>query len=217
MAVASKIRKCTTVADVGCDHGYLSAYLLQNGICDFAIDTDINEKPLMSAKETAKEYELFDKFDFRLSSGLSLIKEDECEDIAIAGMGGELIVQILKECDWVKKSGKHFVFQPMTHSEILIEYLVNNGFKILSQDIIKDEKHTYTVFDAEFCNNKLQYDRSYYYLGEIKNFKSDASQEYFKHLLRFLENKMKGNKDYSDVIKSIKEKLWQQLKIYMTT
>lgn len=203
-AVAELVRENSSLADVGCDHGYLPASLVLNGKIRSAVASDINEGPLDSCVQLVAEYSLEDKIKCVLSDGLKNISENDCLDITICGMGGELIAKILDECSWAKNSSKHFVLNPMTHPEILRKYLCDNGFEIRNDLIVKEGRRYYSVFDAYYTGNIINYNKSYYYLGNIKNFEY---KDYFNHLLNYLENKSKGGEDYSDVISAIKEKL----------
>ena len=203
-AVAQLVRENSSLADVGCDHGYLPAFLLLNGKIESAVASDINEGPLKSCIQLVAEYSLEDKIKCVLSNGLKNVDEQDCTDIAVCGMGGELIAQILDDCPWAKSSEKHFIFNPMTHPEILRKYLCDNGFEIQSDIVVKEGRHYYSVFDAYYTGNVHSFPESYYYLGNINNFEY---KDYFNHLLNYLENKSKGGADYSDVISAIKEKL----------
>ena len=203
-AVAQLVRENASLADVGCDHGYLPAYLILNGRIKSAVAGDINEGPLNSCIQLVAEYSLEDKIKCVLSNGLQNIDEKDCSDIAICGMGGELIAQILDACSWSKNKDKHFILNPMTHPEILRKYLCDNGFEIQEDIVVKEGRHYYSVFDAYYTGNVKSYPKSYYYLGNIKSFEY---KEYFNHLLNYLENKSKGGEDFSDVISAIKEKL----------
>ena len=203
-AVAQLVRENSSLADIGCDHGYLPAYLILNGRIQSAVAGDINEGPLNSCVQLVAEYSLEDKIKCVLSNGLQNINEQDCSDIAICGMGGELIAQILDACPWSKNKEKHFILNPMTHPEILRKYLCENGFEIHTDIVVKEGRHYYSIFDAYYTGNVKSYPKSYYYLGNINNFEY---KEYFNHLLNYLENKSKGGEDFSDVISAIKEKL----------
>ncbi len=203
-AVARLVNQNALLADIGCDHGYLPVWLLLNNKIKSAVASDINEGPLASCRQLVAAYSLENKIKCRISNGLQEIKEKECTDIAVCGMGGELIADIVSSCKWAESREKHFIFNPMTHSEILRKYLCDNGFEIQSDIIVKEGKHYYNVFDAVYTGVKKIYPVSYYYLGKIDNFEHT---EYFKHLLHYLENKMKGGTDFSEVISAIKEKI----------
>lgn len=203
-AVAELVHNNSVLADIGCDHGYLPVCLLLNGKIRSAVASDINEGPLNSCKQLVAEYSLEDKVKCVISDGLQNISENECTDVSICGMGGELIADILSSCEWTQNSEKHFIFNPMTHPEILRKYLCDNGFEIKTDIVVKDGRHYYSVFDAVYTGRMIECPRSFYFLGNIKSFEH---KEYFMHLLNYLENKMKSGADYSDVISAIKERI----------
>ncbi len=198
---AELVREGSRLADIGCDHGYIPVFLAENGIISYAVASDINEGPLSSCKALVEEMEI-DIIDCRLSDGLKNIACDEIDDILIAGMGGELIVNILSDCLYIKK--KHLIINPMTHPELVRKWLYNNGFVINNDIIVEDSNHYYSVFDADYKAEFSAHKREDYYLGNIKDF---SNKEYFIHLLNYLNNKQKGGEDYSDIISAIKEKI----------
>lgn len=201
-ACSSIIREGKRLCDVGCDHGYIPAYLVSNGIIPSAVACDINEGPLNSCKSLVTDMGLEDKIKCVLSNGLENIDENDVDDILIAGMGGELIVNIISACDWVKS--KHIVVNPMTHPEIVRRYFYSNGYEIRNDIIVSDLRHHYSVFDAYYTGVVSEKTKADYFLGNITDF---SDKEYFKHLLNYLNNKQKGGEDFSEVIKAIEEKI----------
>ncbi len=81
-AVAQLVREDASLADVGCDHGYLPAYLIMNGKIKSAVACDINKGPLDSCIQLVADYSFEDKIKCVLSDGLCNIAENECDDIA---------------------------------------------------------------------------------------------------------------------------------------
>ena len=67
-------------------------------------------------------------------------------------MGGELIVKIISEAEWLRERSKRLVLQPMTHPEIVRKYLLDNGFDIVDELIVSDDK-IYQVICAEYVEN----------------------------------------------------------------
>ena len=94
-AVANMVPAGARLADVGTDHAYLPACLLQEGVLQRAVVSDLRRGPLDRARATAERYSLTERMDFRLCDGLSGIDPDEVDAIVIAGMGGETIAAIL--------------------------------------------------------------------------------------------------------------------------
>lgn len=200
-AAADLVRESCSLADIGCDHGFLPVFLLQSGKISFAVASDINEAPLASCKALIEREGLADKAACVLSNGLEEIDENACDDISLCGMGAELIVQIMSSCPWVKNKDKHFIFNPMTHSEILRKYLCENGFEIQNDIIVKEGRRYYNVLDAVYTGRVKRLGSVYYFLGEIKSFEHKG---YFVHLLNYLENKEKGGADCGDVINAVR-------------
>lgn len=200
-AVAGLVEKGSVIADVGTDHGYIPVYLYKSGIIKGAVAADVNEKPLASCKALVMQEELSAVIKIRLSDGLDNILPDEYDTVIIAGMGGELISDILSRAD---VRDKHIILNPMTHPEIARKYLYDNGFDIINDLVVKDGKHYYSVFDAGYTGEILPKTMADYYLGNIKDF---SNKEYFEHLLNYLNNKLKSGEDLKDVIKAVEEKL----------
>ncbi len=199
-AVASLVKSGSSVADVGTDHGYIPVYLVKNNISPFAVAMDINEKPLASCKALVKEEGLEDIVQTRLSNGLEKLNKGECDTVIIAGMGAELIVDILSNCDFVNEL--HLILQPMTHPELARKYLFDNGFEINNDFIVTDGKHSYSIFDANYAGKITPKAQKDYFLGNITDF---SQKEYFLHLLNYLKNKSKSGADLSEVISAVEE------------
>ena len=106
-----RLAKCAAMlrgvpfADIGTDHAYLPVYLAVRGEIPAAIAADLREGPLESAKRTIARFHVESIVTARLSDGLAAIQPQEAEDIVIAGMGGELIAQILSKAPWLKAGG----------------------------------------------------------------------------------------------------------------
>lgn len=146
-AIADRVPEGCRFADIGTDHGYLPVWLLLQGKIDRAIAADLREGPLERAKETARLYGVAERVSFRLCDGLSGIKQNEADAVAIAGMGGETIAAILSEAAWTKEETKLFL-QPMTSFHDLRRWLQENGYTIEGETIIREGKRLYTVMSV---------------------------------------------------------------------
>ena len=106
---ADMTREGSRLADIGTDHAYLPIELCLSGKIPSAIACDINPMPLRSAEENIARFGLSDIIQTRLSDGLDRVAPDEADDIVIAGMGGELIRDILSAEEWIKDGSKLFI------------------------------------------------------------------------------------------------------------
>ncbi len=199
-AVAALVKSGERIADIGTDHGYLPVFLCRTGKISNAIASDINVGPLNSCLEFVRQEGLEEKIQVRLSDGLEGFCEDEFDTVIIAGMGGELIADILAKCNYLSK--KHIILNPMTHPELARKFLFDNGFEIVHDLIVQDKKHHYSVFDAFYSGVISPKSKIDYYLGNISDF---SDKEYFIHLHNYLKNKSKSGEDFSDIINALEE------------
>ena len=137
-----------TVADIGTDHAYIPIRLIQDGICDKVIASDIKSGPVNAAKRHIEKYGLSDKIEVRLGSGLSPLGDNEAEEIIIAGMGGEMIIKILSE-DEKKAKNSRLILQPMNSQYELRKFLHENGYKIELEDLATEGHKVYNIIIAK--------------------------------------------------------------------
>ena len=204
-AAANLVNQGSALADIGCDHGYVPVALIEQGRIKSAVASDINEGPLDSCKNLVAKNGLENRITCVLSNGLEKINLDEVDDILIAGMGGELIADILSACDIEKLKEKHLVLNPMTHPEEARRFLFENGFEIQNDIIVKDKKHYYCIMDAINMGSAMPYTKIDLFLGNVEIKEDNIG--YFKHLLNYLENKQKSGENFKEIISLIREKL----------
>ena len=133
------------LTDVGTDHAYLPAALIGEGKIPSAIAADLRQGPLARAKETVRQAGLTGKVAFRLCDGLSGIRPDETDAVAIAGMGGETIAAILSAALWTRERGTPMILQPMSSMPELRGWLQANGFCIEEERLAKEGDTLYTA------------------------------------------------------------------------
>lgn len=148
MAMASQIEQGESVADIGTDHGYLPMYLVKEGISSKVIMADISKGSLNKARKNCKEYMPEVKFDFRHGNGLRVIRKGEVDAIVIAGMGGNLITEILGKDMGKAKACKKLVLQPRTSQGRLRAWLVRKGFDIKQEQLVKEGRFICEIITA---------------------------------------------------------------------
>ena len=178
--IADFVKKGAVVADIGTDHAHIPIYLIKNNIISRAYACDINAGPLEKAEENINYYGV-KNIELRLSNGLEKLKTDEADTVIIAGMGGELIIDILDRGQGFFDKKNTFILSPHTKIEEVRNYLLRKGLKILKEDMCIDEGKFYTVMEVKCTENKEMYSEAELLYGKylIEN----------KHpvLLRFLK------------------------------
>ena len=151
--LCSFLRKAESFADVGCDHGYCSEFVLTKGLCDKVIFSDVSRGSLQKAQTLLARFVKEGRAIGVLGDGFYGVPKDT-EEVLIAGMGGSEIVSILSD----KKYGfipRYFVFQPMHDSEKLRRYLIEKGAKI-NRDFTFEDGKFYDLIVGEFGNGEKQ-------------------------------------------------------------
>ena len=147
LACSQFVAPGSRVADVGCDHGYLSIYLLKNGIAQRVIASDINEQPLLSAVNNAEKYGVRDRITFCLSDGVKDIPRDfDC--MICAGMGADTMISILEAAPWLKSSAYTLILQCQSKTPTLRRYLSEQGWSIEEEAVLRDGRFLYTVMEV---------------------------------------------------------------------
>lgn len=179
------VRRGSRVADIGTDHAYLPVYLVQAGVCPGGIAADIRSGPLDAARRTVTEAGLTDVIALRLGDGLVPVAADEADDIVIAGMGGETIVEILSAADWVKDTRLRLILQPMTRAEELRRWLLTSGFSITEERLVRDGHRLYPVLAAAYIAAPPETDEYVFYAGFFSNEEGRPYREMMaEHLTR---------------------------------
>lgn len=134
--ICAHLSPCGTFADVGCDHGYCTQYMLTNGMCRSAIIADVSAKSIAKAERLLNDYIAYGVCKSVCCDGLEGIEEGSADLVLIAGMGGEEILKILKNA-YIPRS---FVFQPMKNAQKLRQYLLNSGCAITYDGIFSERR-----------------------------------------------------------------------------
>ena len=153
-SAAKFVRQGARFADIGTDHAYLPIFLLKTGVISYAVSSDINEGPLASARMHAREALVFDKMDFVLTDGADALSEYNVSDIAICGMGGELIADIITRATFFHKDGIRLILQPMSRIAAVRVALAELGFGIVAEEYSAAQGKPYVTVCADFCGVK---------------------------------------------------------------
>ncbi len=142
-----------TVADIGCDHAFVSIYLVSQKFFDKAIAMDVKKGPLLIAEKNIELYGVSDKVVTRLSDGFDKLDVCEADTAVMAGMGGELMVDILRRGSLHTNNGISLVLQPQSEPEKVRKYILDIGYKITDEIMLIDEEKYYVVIRADKCDN----------------------------------------------------------------
>ena len=144
-AIAGMVTKGNRLADVGCDHGYLSIWLVSEKTVPSAIAMDVRPGPLSRARENITRYGLEDYIETRLSDGLAKLEPGEGDTLVIAGMGGPLMERILKDGAKVREGFQELILQPQSELAKVRRYLEEHRFRIVAEDMVEEDGKYYPM------------------------------------------------------------------------
>ncbi len=155
----SLVPEGSQVADIGCDHGYAAIWLVQQERAKRVIALDVNEGPIQHAAAHVAQYGLASRIECRLSDGTKEIKPGEVDTLMIAGMGGPLMIRILKEGTQVLEHVKTLVLQPQSEMGEVRRYLAMIGYEIEEEKACVDEGKYYFAMRAQYTGNVVSWEK----------------------------------------------------------
>ena len=189
--VKEMARPCRCGADIGTDHGYLICSLVEEGIAQRGIAADINAMPLDKARQEVIRRGLEERIQLVLTDGLTGIDPEEVDEVFIAGMGGDLMAQILDRWPGSRRSDKVFCLQPMSKGEHLRRFLFQEGFYVEEEKCCVAAGRPYSVMRVIYTGRREAHLPEEEYVGKI-DFSTDEAETYGKKVLAALEKRRKG-------------------------
>jgi len=183
LACAQFIRPGETVADVGCDHGYLGIHLLQIGIAKRILAADINEGPLLSAQRNARKYGVAEKMTFHLSAGVVDVPRG-FDVMVCAGMGADTMISILENAPWLQSKQYRLILQCQSKTPLLRRYLSEHGWYIDKESVLRDGRFLYTVMEVLFAPERPRLTTAQcHFSPALQEYPSPEAKEYLQRIV----------------------------------
>ena len=192
-AAARLVRPGHKAADIGCDHGKLSAALVRGGRCPSVIAADLRPGPLSVARANIQAAGCADRVELRLGDGLEVLRPGEAQDIIIAGMGAETICEILEKAPWVRDPDLRLVLVPATKHSILRRWLCREGFALRQESLAQVSGRWYAVMVAEYTGQAFEPTGDFCLMGLTKG--QAGWREYLAQQLVKLKKFCRGVQD----------------------
>ena len=147
-AVADMVSPGYRLADIGTDHAYIPIWLAGQGRIREAVAVDVNPGPLERAKQHIREAGLEEQISTRISDGFSALAPGEADSAVIAGMGGPLMIRILREGAGTVQSLKECILQPQSEIEQVRAFLLEEGFSFIREDMVEEDGKYYPMMSV---------------------------------------------------------------------
>lgn len=158
-AVADCVLPGEPLADIGTDHALLPVALVQRGAIPRAIAGDVREGPAQAAQRQVSEAGLAGRIDVRVGDGLAVLRPGEAVTVAIAGMGGGTIVDILSSGGEALEGVRRLVLQPNVGERLVRSWLLEHGWKLTAETLLEEDGILYEVLVADAAESGAEADR----------------------------------------------------------
>ena len=166
--VAAHIPNGARLADIGSDHAYLPVALLRRGVIEAAVAGEVATTPFQAAERTVRDNGLEQQITVRLADGLSALDpDDRITAVSLCGMGGETIRDILEAGKAHLSGHERLILQPNGGEQPLRLWLMNNGYRIVSEELLHENRFYYEIIVAE-RSEPVVYSAEELYFGPLQ-------------------------------------------------
>ena len=200
-AIYNLVDQGSSLADIGADHGQLVIELYRNKKCNKLFCNDNKAGPYTILKSNVRK--VSEDIEVSLSSGIEALP-NYVNTLVIAGMGGDLIIDILNKDKEKLINISTIILAPNTNASLVRKYVHELGYKI-TNEIVIFEKHYYQII--RFDKGEANYTKNDYLFGPI--LRVEKSKE-FLSMLDFEKSKLERvlKEDLNEEkIKEIEEKI----------
>jgi len=207
--VAAHVPAGARLADIGSDHGYLPVALMRRGVIASAVAGEVAITPFHAAERTVRENDLERQISVRHANGLMAIEPaDGITVISICGMGGETIRDIL-DGDKARLSGdERLILQPNGGEQPLRQWLMENGYRILFEEVLQKNRFHYEIIVAE-RTGPVVYTPEQLYFGPLQM--EARSPAFLNKWTRILRYKQQTLNNFARALQVVPEEKIQRL------
>ena len=210
-AIAAAVPHSKRVFDIGSDHGYIGAYLLENGIAETLIATDIRESPANRTRNFLSERGLSARSQVFCTDGVRGLTLEADDTVLICGMGGyaiiDILADILKTQDRCILKHVSFLLQPQKSLVECRLFLYQNGFSLHDETLCFDRGKWYVIFHVNYSDISEQIPSlTELFLGPCL-MKKKQCREYLLYQQQVLQKIILGRPEYINVLKNLEKML----------
>ncbi|SHM96644.1 tRNA (adenine(22)-N(1))-methyltransferase [Phytopseudomonas punonensis] len=209
--VAAQVPAGARLADIGTDHGYLLVALMNRGLISAAVAGEVALTPWRAVERSVRENDLGERIAVRLADGLAAIEPaDRIDAISFCGMGGETIRDILAR-DRARLGGtERLILQPNGGEQPLRQWLMDNGYRILHEELLQENRFFYEIIVAEPGQPTRYSERELYFGPQLLQARDPVFVAKWRRLLRLKQQTLAGQARSSQGV--AEEKLEQQVR-----
>ncbi|WP_296216524.1 tRNA (adenine(22)-N(1))-methyltransferase [Pseudomonas sp. UBA2684] len=207
--VAAHVPAGARLADIGSDHGYLPVALMSRGAIVTAVAGEVALTPFHAAERSVRESGLSQRISVRLADGLAAIEPgDAITAISLCGMGGERIRDILDSGKARLSGQERLIMQPNGGEQPLRQWLMENGYRILCEEVLRENRFAYEIIVAE-RSGPVMYTAEELYFGPLQmQVRSPAFLAKWQRMLRLKQQTLA---DFAQARQAVSEEKVQKV------
>ena len=207
--VAANVPAGARLADIGSDHAYLPVALMRRGVITAAVAGEVATTPFHAAQRTVRDNGLEQHVSVRLADGLAAIEPgDGITAISVCGMGGETIRDILDNGKLHLSGQERLILQPNGGEQPLRQWLMDNGYRILGEELLRENRFYYEIIVAERAG-AVTYTDEQLYFGPLQM--QARSPEFLAKWQRMLRQKHKTLASFEQARQAVPEQKLQEI------
>ena len=207
--VAANVPAGARLADIGSDHGYLPVALMRRGLITAAVAGEVATTPFHAAQRTVRNNGLEQQITVRLADGLAAIEADDgITAISVCGLGGETIRDILESGKRHLSGRERLILQPNGGEQPLRQWLMDNGYSILSEELLRENRFYYEIIVAE-RTGPVAYTAEQLYFGPLQM--QARSPAFIAKWQRMLRQKHKTLASFEQARQAVPEEKRQEI------
>ena len=207
--VAANVPVGAHLADIGSDHAYLPVALMRRGVITAAVAGEVATTPFHAAQRTVRDNGLEQHISVRLADGLAAIEAgDGITAISVCGMGGETIRDILDTGKLHLSGQERLILQPNGGEQPLRQWLMDNGYRILCEELLRENRFYYEIIVAERAG-PVAYTDEQLYFGPLQM--QARSPEFLAKWQRMLRQKHKTLASFEQARQAVPEQKLQEI------
>ncbi|WP_016774236.1 tRNA (adenine(22)-N(1))-methyltransferase TrmK [Pseudomonas sp. R62] len=166
--VAAHVPVGARLADIGSDHAYLPVALMRRGLITAAVAGEVALTPFHAAQRIVNYNDLQGQISVRLADGLAAIRPDDgISAITLCGMGGETIRDIFDSGKAHLSGHERLILQPNGGEQTLRQWLMDNGYRIVCEEVLHENRFDYEIIVAERASDPVTYDARELFFGPL--------------------------------------------------
>lgn len=197
--ISKFIKPGLSIADIGSDHARLPLYLVENELVPWVIATELGDGPYIRMQRAVNASGFRERIFARQGNGLEVLCPGEVAGVVIAGMGGDLITDILARDCAKAESFAYYVLQPMSRSRILRKALAVRGWPIVDETLVIEKGQYYVIIHTRpggevYSLNDLEEELGPLVLKGSSPLKTDYLKYYLNKYKKVYGNLAKSNR-----------------------